>query len=218
MLFLARPTVNTSRLARITSVNPIVLHSPNVFNQRIQSAYSPGTIACSSMTTFPATTPVLIAMGSNSGDRAAHLAAAVQQILALPDTRVLRFADAIETAPVDCPPGSAGFLNSALLIETTLQPRELFAMLQQIERDAGRIKTTRNAPRTIDLDVLLFGDHIINDADFVVPHPRMLERAFVLIPAAQIAPDMRHPQTEMSLRHALERLVPSSLFLVNPEG
>lgn len=136
-----------------------------------------------------------IALGSNVGDRQAAMQGALRAIAQLPGTRLMRASDLIATAPEDSPPGAGEFLNSAALIETSLAPRQLLDALLKIERSLGRERTQRNAPRTIDLDLLLYGSAIIEEEGLQVPHPRMHERAFVLWPLLQIAPRIADPRT-----------------------
>lgn len=141
-----------------------------------------------------------LALGANLGDREATLRAAVEAIGALPGTRVLAVSPFHETAPVL--PGSAAsapdqpaYLNGAMTVETNLPPRSLLSELQRIEREHGRVrsKADRWAARTLDLDILLFDDLVIDEPGLTIPHPRMHERRFVLAPLADIAPDAMHP-------------------------
>src|SRR5262245_20874548 len=130
-------------------------------------------------------TTAYIALGSNLGDRYANLSAAVRRLRAEPGLRVIDRSAVYETAPVNCPPGSGAFLNAVVAIETDRSPESLLELLRRIEREGGRVRTELNAPRTLDLDLLLYGDQVINTPDLVVPHPRMHERAFVLVPLAE---------------------------------
>jgi 2-amino-4-hydroxy-6-hydroxymethyldihydropteridine diphosphokinase len=112
-----------------------------------------------------------------------------------PETmRVLRRSSVYETDPVGYLDQPA-FLNMVVAVETSLSPRELLARLLKIERELGRVRTFRNAPRIIDLDILLVGSMILDEPDLQVPHPRMLERRFVMEPLSEIAPDLVHPIT-----------------------
>ncbi len=134
-----------------------------------------------------------IALGSNLGDRAANLQAAVNAIrqFAGPPVRLSRV---YETEPVDCPPDSPWFLNAVIEIGYRFSPESLLDQLQGIERMLHREPNpTRNAPRPIDLDILYFGGMTLNRANLQIPHPRLLERAFVLRPLAEIAPDLCLP-------------------------
>src|SRR5262245_49455574 len=136
---------------------------------------------------------VLIGLGSNLGDRVSFLRSARRAIAALPETRVLAASAVFETAPVGGPP-QGPYLNACLAIETGLEPHALLAELQRIEALAGRVRGERNAPRTLDLDILLFGEAEIEDGRLTLPHPRFPERAFALVPAAEIAAAWRVPR------------------------
>ena len=138
-------------------------------------------------------TAALVALGSNLEPRRVHLAAALAELSALPGTRVLAVSQMVETAPVDCPPGSGPFLNGAVLLETQLHARALLDELLAIEARHGRRRLQPHAPRTLDLDLLLHGATRVDEPGLHLPHPRMHRRAFVLGPAAEIAPALRHP-------------------------
>src|SRR3954470_8838831 len=125
-----------------------------------------------------------IALGSNLGNRRALLDAAICMIDSLATTTVVARATFRETAPVDSPPNSPPFLNSAIAIETALTPDLLMNELLTIERDLGRKRTERNAPRVIDLDLLLYDNLQLNSGSLTLPHPRMQSRRFVLEPLA----------------------------------
>jgi 2-amino-4-hydroxy-6-hydroxymethyldihydropteridine diphosphokinase len=149
-----------------------------------------------------------IGLGSNLGDREANLRGALKALAELPGTRLLRESSFIETEPVDSPEGAGFFLNGAAMIETSLAPRELLAALLQIERAAGRDRSgqPRNAPRTLDLDLLLYGEQVIDQPDLQVPHPRMHEREFVLWPLLQIASKLTDPRTGEPFATAYSKL------------
>lgn len=127
-----------------------------------------------------------IALGANLGDARAALLQAMQDIAALPATKLVRRSSLYCTAPVD----STGpdYINAVVDVATSLSPQDLLHELQQLEQDAGRERPHRNAPRTLDLDILLYGNLCVNSETLVIPHPRMSERAFVLVPLAEIAP------------------------------
>jgi 3-oxoacyl-[acyl-carrier protein] reductase len=151
-------------------------------------------------------TLALVALGGNVEPRRRHLLGAVTELDTLPGTRVLGTSRLHETAPVDCPPGSGAFLNGACLLETELSPRALLAELLAIEAGHGRRRGAPHAPRTLDLDLLLHGEALLDEPGLALPHPRMHERAFVLEPAAEVAPTLRHPRlgrTLAELRDAL---------------
>jgi 2-amino-4-hydroxy-6-hydroxymethyldihydropteridine diphosphokinase len=136
-----------------------------------------------------------IALGSNLGDRLAHLHAAREALrdIATPGEPFLQ-APTYQTEPLLCPPGSPFFYNSVLEIAFDGDPFDLLELTQSIERKLGRTGTPeRNAPRVIDVDLLYFGDHIIDAEHLVLPHPRIGERRFVLQPLAGIRPDLVLP-------------------------
>jgi len=145
-------------------------------------------------------TLALIGLGSNLGDRKAILDGALAQLRQTPELIVRSVSTYHETGPVGGPAGQGPFLNAAASLETTLEPIALLHRLQEIEADAGRVRTVRWGERTLDLDVLLFGDAIINMPKLSVPHPRMGVRRFVLVPLEEIAPDARDPLTGRSIR------------------
>lgn len=139
-----------------------------------------------------------IALGANLGDRAAAIASAIAAIARLPDTRITAQSSIIETAAVTLPGSTASqspYLNAAITIATTLLPRQLLESLLEIERAHGRARNPleRWGPRTLDLDLLLYDDLTLHEPGLDLPHPRLHERAFVLIPLAEIAADWRVP-------------------------
>jgi len=160
-------------------------------------------------------TLALIGLGSNLGDRKVILDGAVARLRQTPELLVRSVSTYHETKPVGGPAGQGPFLNAAAALETTLDPIALLHRLQEIEADAGRVRTVRWGERTLDLDVLLFGDEIIDRPDLSVPHPRMGVRRFVLVPLEEIASAARDPLTGRSiseLRANLDRR-PSYLAL-----
>lgn len=133
-----------------------------------------------------------VGLGSNLGDRAATLARALEALRATPGITRLAASRFYETEPVGPPQGR--YLNGVARLETTLAPRALLARLFEIERDAGRLRgAERNAPRTLDLDLLLYGELRLEEPSLVLPHPRLHQRAFVLEPLCELAPDVLHP-------------------------
>ncbi|MCU1495662.1 MAG: folK [Acidimicrobiaceae bacterium] len=131
---------------------------------------------------------VHLGLGSNLGDRAEHLARAVERLRAL-DPELAR-SPIYETAPVGGPRGQAPYLNCVVRLDTALEPRALLALAQQIESDEGRVRAERWGERTLDIDVLLVEGVRSDDEDLVLPHPRMWERAFVLAPLEDLDPDL----------------------------
>lgn len=138
--------------------------------------------------------PAFVGVGSNVGDRAAHVAHAAAALARTAGVRVLGMSTVHETEPVG-PPGQGPYLNAVIALETTLAPRALLAALLAIERERGRDRALelRNGPRTLDLDLLCWGSAVpggdrIDEPGLQVPHPRMHERAFVLLPLAEVAP------------------------------
>lgn len=134
-----------------------------------------------------------LALGSNLGDRRAALDGAVAALRAAAGIQVVAVSSYHETKPVGGPPGQSDYLNAAVAVDTTLAPDALLAVLLEIEKRFGRIRGEVNAPRTLDIDLLLYGDQVRERPDPVVPHPRMHQRRFVLEPLAEIACDVRHP-------------------------
>ena len=128
-----------------------------------------------------------VGLGANLGERETALRSALAAIGRLPGTRVTRVSPLYGSAPVDA--GGPDYLNAVAELTTTLAPQALLEALQTIERGAGRERPYRNAPRTLDLDILWFGGQVIDSPALTVPHPRMAERAFVLRPLADLAPD-----------------------------
>lgn len=137
---------------------------------------------------MPEASPVTayVALGSNLGDRRAHLKSAFAALAALPGTRLLARSAIFETPPFG-PAGQQNYYNAAAALSTTLAPRSLLDALFAIEQARGRVRRERWGPRTLDLDLLLHGDASMNDERITLPHPSMLERAFVLAPLCEIA-------------------------------
>lgn len=149
----------------------------------------------------------LIAVGSNMGDRAALIASAIEALSTIKGTKVIASAVVIETPPErveDGPP----FLNTAVLVETTLPPRALLEHLHEVEARLGRERVRpRRGPRTIDLDLIIYEGVVRREQGLEVPHPRFRSRRFVLEPAAEIAPQMIDPVTRRTIADLL-RLAP----------
>jgi len=145
-----------------------------------------------------------IALGSNRGDRRAYLDQALDALRQRPGIAVTKVSSYHETEPVGGPPGQGKYLNAAAELQTDLPPRELLQALLDIEQSLGRVRIEQDAPRTIDLDLLLHGDMVVNEPDLVVPHPRMHERPFVLLPLEEIAPQAMHPIRKVTVTEEAE--------------
>ncbi len=132
-----------------------------------------------------------IGLGANLGDARATLRAAVAALAGLPGTALLQVSHLYRSAPVDAQ--GPDFLNAVATVETTLQPTELLQALQAIEHGHGRQRPYRNAPRTLDLDLLLCGETVLHTPELTLPHPRLHLRRFVLAPLLELLPGLQHP-------------------------
>jgi 2-amino-4-hydroxy-6-hydroxymethyldihydropteridine diphosphokinase len=149
-------------------------------------------------------TLVYLGLGSNLGDREANLQSALQELNS-PELRLLRTSRIYETEPVgflDQPL----FLNLAAEFETSLSPRDLLQRTQDTERILGRIRTIKNGPRTLDIDILLFGDAVHEQEGLTIPHPRYGERRFTLEPLAELNPELRDPHNGQTMATLLAAL------------
>ncbi|MBT2302932.1 2-amino-4-hydroxy-6-hydroxymethyldihydropteridine diphosphokinase [Variovorax paradoxus] len=151
------------------------------------------------------TSRAYVAIGANLGDARAAVRHAMDDLAALPGTRVGARSSLYRSAPVDAQ--GPDFINAVVELETELDPTALLAELQRLESGAGRQRPYRNAPRTLDLDLLRHGDVVMDTAALTLPHPRMAERAFVLMPLAEIAPELVAPaQLAQVADQRIERL------------
>ncbi len=144
---------------------------------------------------------IYLSLGSNVGDRAAQLVRAMEA-LAAAGVRVARRSSLYTTEPVDVP-AQSWFLNCVLEAETDLMPRQLLRVLLDVERSLGGKKLVRRGPRAIDIDLLLYGTSVVHAPELEVPHPRMAERRFVLVPLAELAPMLRHPTLRKTVAELL---------------
>ena len=160
---------------------------------------------------------VYLALGSNIGDRKSNLRAAIEN-MASAGIRVLRESPIYETEPVGYT-AQRWFLNMVVEAETALFPLQLLTRTGKIERALGRVRTIPNGPRTIDIDILLYGTAVVRTPRLEIPHPGMHERRFVLAPLADLSPDLRHPVSRRTVRQMLNEAPPGAVrrFDESPE-
>ena len=148
---------------------------------------------------------VCLGLGSNLGDRQGHIEFARDQLSSADGISGARVSAIIETEPVG-PAGQRPYLNAASVFACAISPRDLLELLLSIERQRGRVRRERWGPRSLDLDLLLFGNVVVSQPGLVIPHPRMHERNFVLQPLASIAPTAVHPILNRTVRELLQEL------------
>jgi 2-amino-4-hydroxy-6-hydroxymethyldihydropteridine diphosphokinase len=156
---------------------------------------------------------VYLSLGSNLGDRAANLNDAISRIAKIGD--VMSVSSFYETEPVEYT-AQPWFLNCAVKLDTEKMPKQLLAAVLDLERQMGRRRTQQKGPRTIDIDILLFGNSIIEAKDLVVPHPALHQRRFVLEPMTEIASEVRHPVFKRTMRELRDAL-PAGQFVKRVE-
>jgi 2-amino-4-hydroxy-6-hydroxymethyldihydropteridine diphosphokinase len=154
---------------------------------------------------------IYLSLGSNIGDRERNLRMALE-LLSARELRVLHASRIYETEPVDYQ-AQAWFLNQVVEAETTWFPVQLLTRIGRVERELGRKRTVLKGPRTIDIDILFYAAAVVDTPRLEIPHPRIAERRFVLVPLAELAPDLRHPVTHRTVRQMLENAPPA---LVRP--
>ncbi len=148
----------------------------------------------------------IIGVGSNQGDREAILDEAITALQGMPHVRVRTVSDYYETSPVGGPSGQGAFLNAAILAEPVIDPLSLLELLHQVEARFGRERTVRWGPRTLDLDLLLYGEEVRRTPQIVLPHPRLAFRRFALVPAVEVAPWSIDPLTGLTINELLTNL------------
>jgi len=147
---------------------------------------------------------VYLGLGSNVGDREAMIESALDQLDA-PELRLKRVSSLYETEPIGFL-DQDWFLNCVAEFDTGLIPKRLLQRMQKVELTMGRVRSVKNGPRNIDLDILLFGNAVMKTAELEIPHPRYRERRFTLAPLAELAPEMRDPVTGQTMSEMLARL------------
>jgi len=157
---------------------------------------------------------VFIALGTNIGARQQNLQSAIQALES--QVQIVAESSVYQTAPVGYL-DQADFLNQVIKVETQLSPEALLRFLKGLEKDMGRKKTIRDGPRVIDLDILFFNDVVLELPDLQIPHPRLHERAFVLVPLADIAPEFQHPVLKKSISQLLIRVGREGVSLHRPK-
>lgn len=148
---------------------------------------------------------ILLAFGSNLGDRLEALRQGLGSMTAGGELQLLRASSVYETRPVGGPP-QGPYLNACALVAGALSPREVLVLIRRAEERGGRLRAGRDHPRSLDVDLVLHGTRRVAEEDLRVPHPRLAGRAFVLVPAVEVAAEMRHPVSGESLAAMLEKL------------
>jgi len=159
---------------------------------------------------------VYVGVGSNLGDRQAHLAAAEAALRQVQGVTLLRRSRLYDTRAVG--PEQPRFLNGVWELSCALPPRRLLSVLQAVEQKLGRTAKGLQRPRTVDLDVLLWGERILVEPDFQIPHAEMHRRRFVLEPLAELSPEARHPVLGLTIQQLLEQLPSADVLPLEAEG
>jgi len=151
---------------------------------------------------------VFLSLGANLGDRRATMRRAIEWLMAqaaISLDPMRDIAPLYETAPVGCDTDQPAYLNTAVRIRTSLSPHRLLQLTRELERTLGRVRTTRNEARVIDVDILLYDSHVQCDTELTLPHPRLGERRFILEPLADLAPGQHLPATRVTAEEAAKR-------------
>lgn len=158
-----------------------------------------------------------IGIGSNVGDKQGNCRRAIEALGSDPRNRLVRCSPLYNTEPVG-KTDQDWFVNGVVSLKTSMEPRELLEFLVSIERKMGRVREEKWGPRTIDLDILFYGDEILNETDLRVPHPRLHERRFVLVPLKDVAPDLVHPVLGKAVSRVLAELESRERVIPLQEG
>jgi 2-amino-4-hydroxy-6-hydroxymethyldihydropteridine diphosphokinase len=159
---------------------------------------------------------VFLGIGSNVGDRVHFLAEAVRKVRELSATRVVKVSSVYETEPVGVKNQDA-FLNAVVWVQTSIELAAFHSRMKMFEKEAGRLERSRWGPREIDIDILLYGSHVMNGDVVVVPHKEMVNRKFVLQPFAEIAPETIHPLEHKTIRELLAVCTDTNAVDISPE-
>ena len=160
---------------------------------------------------------VFIGIGSNLGDRQKNCLRAVELMDRMADCRITGYSDWYLTKPVGVE-GQEWYVNGVVSLTTDISPQDLLKRLLKIEANMGRVRNERWGPRSIDLDILMFGQEIIQESNLKIPHPRMHLRRFVLEPMTQLAPDLVHPELGLSMKVLLENLSDENQVVTRLKG
>lgn len=162
-------------------------------------------------------TTAYLGLGSNLGDRLTRMRAGRERLERAESVTIIRSSALYETEPVGGPEGQGHYFNAVLEIETSASAKELLELCQQIEHSEGRTREVHHGPRTLDLDLLLFDDRCSDDPHLTLPHPRLHERRFVLVPLCDLNPELEHPRLHLSMTTLLAGLNGEEVILVKKD-